>query len=199
MDDLMQAGMIGLNDAMSRFEADRGASFETYAWRRIEGAMLDQLRSTDPLPREVRSRLREIRGAVQELEHRLGRAPRAKEVANALGWTLDDFHACMAEVGQGARADDEILEHPEDDSSAAMAVLDEAGDPLAHLQMRQREAALGREFDALGERERFIMKMIYERGMGLREIGEAIGVSASRVSQLHEEIVGKLRRRLRDW
>ena len=201
MDELLQAGMIGLNDAMTRFEEGRGASFETYAWRRIEGAMLDELRATDPLSREARARLRAARGAVQDLEHRLGRAPRAKEVANELNWTLDEFHRCMSDVGQGTlRVDDEALEHPDDDSAAAMTIVDDpSADPLMSLQCRQREAALGRAFDAGAERERLVMEMIYERDLGLREIGEALGVSPSRVSQLHDEIVGKLKRRLRDW
>jgi RNA polymerase sigma factor for flagellar operon FliA len=201
MDELMQAGMIGLHDAMTRFEEGRGATFETYAWRRIEGAMLDELRATDPLPREVRARLREVRAAVHALEHGLGRAPRAKEVASKLGWTLEEFHRCMADVGQGAlRFDDEVLEHPDDDATTMAAALeDEGNDPLLHLQYRQREAALGRAFEALPERERYVMEMLYEHDRSLREIGEALGVSPSRVSQLHDEIIGKLRRRLRDW
>ncbi len=118
-DELMQAGMIGLNEALSRFEEGRGATFGTYASRRIEGAMLDALRAADTLPRGVRSRLREVHGAVQLLEHRLGRTPRAMEVAAELGWTLEAFHRCMSEAGAGQlRATDESLDGVEADSGA---------------------------------------------------------------------------------
>jgi RNA polymerase sigma factor for flagellar operon FliA len=205
MDELMQAGLIGLNEALSRFEAGRGATFETYAARRIEGAMLDELRANDTLPREARARLREVRAAVQRLEHRLGRTPRAKEVANELGWPLEKFHRCMVEAGAaGLRADDEALENLEDTgwggaAEEGQAVGDEQADPLRALQQRQRHAALNTAFDALEEVERFVMESIYDRGLPLRDIGQALGVSESRISQMSAEIVAKLKRRLRQW
>jgi len=102
MDDLFQSGMIGLDHALDRYEPSGGASFETYAARRIEGAMLDRLRQLDELPREARARHSLVRQAVQKLEHLLGRAPRAQEVANELDWSLSRFHGCMAEVGVGS-------------------------------------------------------------------------------------------------
>jgi RNA polymerase sigma factor for flagellar operon FliA len=211
-DELMQAGMIGLNDAIARFQEGRGASFGTYASRRIEGAMLDSLRANDTLSRGARARLRDVQAAVQALEHRLGRTPRAKEVAAELGWTLDEFHRCMIEGGAaGARLTDEALDHAEFDSSgfsgydtmgsasATLSGCDEQSDPLRSLQLRQRHDALGAAFDALEERERHVMEMIYERELTLQEVGATLGVSAARVSQLHEAILAKLRRRLRDW
>jgi RNA polymerase sigma factor for flagellar operon FliA len=208
MDELMQAGLIGLNEALTRFEEGRGSNFETYAARRIEGAMLDALRATDTLSRDARARLREVRTAVQKLEHRLGRSPRAKEVANELGWSLDKFHDCMVEAGAGAmRAGDVELEHAEDgffgshgaSDDEEHVTVDEHADPLRALQQRQRHAALNAAFDALEEVERFVMESIYDRDMGLREIGETLGVSESRVSQMSAEIVAKLRKRLREW
>lgn len=211
-EELMQAGMIGLNEALTRFQEGRGASFGTYASRRIEGAMLDALRAADTLPRGVRSRLREVHQAVQALEHRLGRTPRAKEVAVELGWTLEEFHRCMSEAGAGStRAGDIALEVPETDTSglgalddnvsthAALTGWDDQADPVRYLQQRQRHDALGAAFDALDERERQIMELIYEREMTLQEIGTTLGVSAPRVCQLHDAILGKLKRRLRDW
>jgi RNA polymerase sigma factor for flagellar operon FliA len=206
LDELMQAGLIGLNDALSRFEEGRGSTFETYAARRIEGAMLDALRANDTLPREARSRLREVHAAVQRLEHRLGRTPRAKEVANELGWPLDKFHRCMVDAGAaGARAGDAELELLEDtgwdalEADERQTIADEHVDPLRALQQRQRHAALNAAFDALDEIERFVMESIYDHDMGLRDIGHALGVSESRVSQMSAEIVAKLKRRLRDW
>lgn len=212
-DELMQAGMIGLNEALSRFQEGRGASFGTYASRRIEGAMLDALRAADTLPRGVRSRLREVHHAVQVLEHRLGRTPRAKEVAVELGWTLEEFHRCMTEAGAGStRASDVVLEAPDLDATSGMGALDDnlsthaaltgwddQADPMRSLQQRQRHDALGAAFDSLDERERLIMELIYEREMTLQEVGATLGVSAPRVCQLHDGILGKLKRRLRDW
>ena len=207
IDELEQAGLIGLNEALARFEEGRGSSFEAYAARRIEGAMLDSLRANDTLPRSVRARLREIGVAVQRLEHRLGRVPRAKEVANELDWSLQRFHDAMVDAGLGAvRSGDAELDAAEetaftalDDDEEAQARVDERGDPLLTLQQRQRHAALNTAFDALEEVERFVMEAIYDRDMGLREIGEVLGVSEGRVSQMSAEIVAKLRRRLREW
>jgi RNA polymerase sigma factor for flagellar operon FliA len=206
LDELEQAGLIGLNDALQRFEDGRGSSFETYAARRIEGSMLDALRAMDTLPRGTRSRLREVRAAVQQLEHRLGRTPRAKEVANELGWSLDEFHRCMVDAGAGGlRAGDIELENLEDNSSIWAGIddqsvtIDEHADPMRTLQQRQRHAALNAAFDALEEAERFVMEEIYKHGTSLRDIGETLGVSESRVSRIGSEIVAKLRLRLRDW
>jgi RNA polymerase sigma factor for flagellar operon FliA len=198
MDDLMQVGLIGLNEALSRFERGPDSSFETYAARRIEGAMLDALRANDMLSRDARSRLREIRGAVQRLEHELGRAPRAKEVANELDWPLDKLHESLVDAGAAPkRAGDEDLEHGDEPFGASVS--DEGhSDPMLALQQRQRHAALSAAFDALEEAERYVMESIYEHGLPLRQIGQTLGVSESRVSQMSAAIVAKLRRRLRD-
>jgi RNA polymerase sigma factor for flagellar operon FliA len=207
LDELEQAGLMGLNQALTRFEEGRGSSFETYAARRIEGSMLDALRDMDTLSRDARARLREVRAAVQKLEHRLGRPPRAKEVANELGWSLDDFHRCMVEAGAGGvRMGEEELENHEDDSAIwsgagedLHTAIDENADPLHALQQRQRHAALNAAFDALEEAERYVMASIYKNGLTLRDVGQTLGVSESRVSRMAAEIVAKLRIRLRDW
>lgn len=205
MDDLLQSGMMGLDDALTRYTLMEGASFETYASRRIEGAMLDALRQIDDLPRQARARHRRVRAAVQRLEHLLGRAPRAQEVADELGWSLAEFHDCMAEAGAGAlRADDPegcladvAVDACADDAPGG--AFDVEADPLAAVQRRQRYVALTRAFDLLEEQERLVMELIYERDTPLREVGATLGVSSSRVCQIHERIVTKLRRRLRDW
>lgn len=206
MEELEQAGLIGLNDAFTRFQEGRGASFETYAARRIEGAMLDALRATDTLSRDARARLRQVRAAVQRLEHRLHRTPRAKEVANELGWTLQKFHDLMVEAGAGGkRHEDEELEAGEEAFAAWAAFgddetdVDEMADPVRGLQQRQRHEALNAAFDALEERERFVMEQLYQRDASMSEVAQQLGVSTARVSQLNNEIVAKLRRRLRDW
>lgn len=200
MDELMQAGLIGLNEALERYRAELGASFGTYAARRIEGAMLDALRARDELSRDVRARQREIRAAVQALEHRLLRAPRAQEVAQALGWSLAKFHRHMVEAGAAPmRAGDAPLSDEPDDEPPWAEPVDEDADPQAHLQRRQRHTALNAAFDALEGRERLMMEMIYERGLDHCDAAAMLGVTPSRVSQMHAAVVDKLRRRLRDW
>jgi RNA polymerase sigma factor for flagellar operon FliA len=207
MDDLMQVGLIGLSEALARFEAGPGSNFESYAARRIEGAMLDALRESDTLPRSARSELREVRTAVQRLEQALGRTPRAQEVANALGWSLEKFHRCMVDAGAGGRrvGDQELEEAQEEAVSVTDPLTYDShhlgqshADPMRALQQRERQAALSAAFDALEEAERYVMEAIYDRGLALREIGETLGVSESRVSQMSAGIVAKLRRRLQD-
>src|SRR5262245_32623716 len=180
MDDLVQAGMIGLNEALSRFEEGPGSNFESYAARRIEGAMLDALRASDTLPRLARAQLREVGAVVQRLQQRLGRTPRAQEVANELGWSLEKFHDCMVQLGAGGiRAGDEEFEHPPDNESSSTGPITYDGhhlgqphmDPMRALQQRQRHAALNAAFDTLEEAERYVMESIYDRGLALREIG----------------------------
>ena len=206
MDELLQAGLIGLNEAITRFEEGFGASFDTYASRRIEGAMLDTLRVADTLSRDARLQQRQVRAAVQALEHRMLRAPRAMEVASELGWTLVRLHRCLVEAGAPAiRAGDTPLEELGDEASAAQpgsAAPEESdthADPLHSLQRRQRVAALNAAFDTLEERERTMMKLIYERGLDHGDTAQSMGVSPSRVSQMHAAVVEKFRRRLRDW
>jgi RNA polymerase sigma factor for flagellar operon FliA len=203
MDDLVQVGMMGLDDALRRFEQGPGSTFETFAARRIEGAMLDALRAEDTLSRGTRSRLRKVRAAVQRLEHALGRAPRAKEVANELNWTLEQFHACMVESGAGGmRAGDKILEHVDDASATAPVDPDatfdgsEHVDPLHALQQRQRHIVLSAAFDALDAADRYVMELIYDQDMTLRDVGNTLGISESRVSQMRSTIIAKLKLRL---
>ncbi len=201
IDDLMQAGMMGLDDALDRFDEARGASFDTFAARRIEGAMLDTLRAADELPRETRAKLRQARTAVQQLEHRLGRTPRAKEVSNELGWSLQAFHDCMVAGGApGTRPGDADLDSVDEAlDDEVLASIDEHADPLHQLQLRQRHAALNAAFDALEERERRLLEMMYRNGTSQQDAGTQLGVSASMVCRMHEAIVVKLKRRLRDW
>lgn len=202
LDELLQAGMIGLDDALTRFEEGRGASFDTYASRRIEGSMLDSLRASDELSRQVRRQQREIRATVHSLEHRLGRAPRAKEVADALGWTLDVFYRAMLDAGAApTRLEDEALEPAADagHTEAGHLVADEHADPQRLFQRQQRREALSKAFEDLNPQERSVMEMIYAQELDLAEIGTLMGVSASRISQIHQATVAKLRIRMRDW
>jgi RNA polymerase sigma factor for flagellar operon FliA len=187
LDELVQAGVIGLDQALDHYDATRGTHFGSYACRRIEGAMLDTLRANDLLSRPARSRLRHMQAAVQRLEQRLGRTPRAREVALELGWTLQAFHDCLVSAdAAGARGDDVALEHADD-----------ACDPARLLQQRQRLDALATAFAALDDRERFVMEGLHDHGLTLDEVGMVLGLSGSRISRMSREIIAKLNRRLR--
>ena len=200
LDELVQAGMIGLHDALVRYESDRGASFSTYASRRIEGAMLDALRVGDLVPREVRARQREVQAKLCELEHRLLRTPSAQELASELGCSVLAVHRSMAEVQSGGQlAERERSDEPEPAPDELLTATDEHADPLHRLQRRQREAALGAAFEMLDGRERQLMEMLYDQGLDHSGAASVLGVTPSRVSQLHSAVVAKLRRRLRDW
>jgi RNA polymerase sigma factor for flagellar operon FliA len=194
LDELVQAGVIGLDQALDHYEAARGTCFGSYACRRIEGAMLDALRGNDLLGRPERARLRRMQTAVQRLEQRLGRTPRAREVALELGWTLQEFHDCLVSAdAAGARGDDVALEP----TTAPWPLEDEASDPVDRLQQRQRHTALAAAFAALDDRERFVMEGIYDHGLTLGEVGTVLGLSGSRISRMSGEITAKLHKRLR--
>ena len=206
LDELEQAGLLGLNEALERFEAGRGSSFESYAARRIEGSMLDALRQMDTLSRGARGDLRQVSTAVQKLEHILGRPPRAKEVSNELGWTLERFHDVMLNAGAGAvRSDSEGLENMDDHSTIWQTnttdlhtALSHGTDPELLLAQRQRQAALNAAFDTLEEAERYVMDAIYNKEIKMSDIGETLGVSGARVSQIASGVIKKLRARLHE-
>ena len=200
LDDLVQAGMIGLFDSLSRYQAEQGAQFETFAMQRIRGAMIDELREADWLPRSVRRSQRTIDGAIRRLEQCLQRPPAEREVAEALGVALDEYQrmlgqargaqlVCLDELGEGEFAED-LREHP----GAA-----QPGDPSQMLRDDRFRQALLAAIDELPERERMLMGMYYDREMNLKEIGAVLGVTESRVSQLHTQAVSRLRVKLRGW
>ncbi len=200
LDDLIQAGMMGLMDAMQRYEAGHGAQFETFAMQRVRGAMLDELRGTDWVPRSVRKNQRDIAAAVHALEHRLHRAPTDTEIAAHMQLSLDDYHAMLGDV-RGAQlvyTDD----YEADDGGAHYldrhTTPDEKGDPSAQLSDRRFRESLVKAIEDLPEREQYVMSMYYEHDMNLREIAAVLGVTESRVCQLHSQSVARLRARLRD-
>jgi RNA polymerase sigma factor for flagellar operon FliA len=199
-DDLVQAGMIGLFDALSRYQANQGAQFETFAMQRVRGAMLDELRGSDWLPRSVRRSQRTIEGAIRKLEQRLHRSPSDVEIAAELGMTIGDYHQVLGESrgSQLVYLDELSGDDSEEGFLDRYAVADEA-DSLARLRDDKFRAALIAGIDALPEREKQVMGMYYEQEMNLKEIGAVLGVTESRVSQLHSQAVARLRVRLRSW
>ncbi len=192
-EDLVQNGMLGLLDALDRFEEGFGAQFETYATQRVRGAMLDGLRENDWLPRNLRRELRRIEGAISALEHTHGRAPSERELADTLGMSLADYQKTLQNArghqlvyfddfaGEG---DEDFLERHFTDNNA---------DPSNILEEKNVKALLVKAIERLPEREKLMMALYYEQELNLREIGEVMGVTESRVCQLHTQAIARLR------
>lgn len=194
LDDLIQAGMIGLLDAVNRYDAGQGASFVTFASQRIRGAMLDELRSRDWVPRSVRRNARMLDEAIRRLEQQLGRPPEEREIAAALEVSLEEFrHLLMDANGSQLVALDELPEEESDNLSAAAHAT-----PLAELLEGRRRADLVKAIDRLPEREKLLLGLYYQEDLNLKEIGAVLGVSESRVCQLHSQAVVRLRAALAD-
>lgn len=192
VDDLVQNGMLGLLDALGRFTEGMGAQFETYAVQRIRGAMLDGLRENDWLPRGVRKEMRRVEAAIQKLEHECGRPPSESELATALGMALGDYQKLLHDarghqllyLEDLAGEDEDYLDHHAAGNSL---------DPLALLEESDLRGALAAAIAGLPEREKLMMALYYEQDLNLREIGEVMGVTESRVCQLHSQAVARLR------
>jgi len=193
IDDIIQAGMIGLLDAASRYDEIHGAQFETYATQRIRGAMLDELRSADWLPRSLRRDMRKIEQAISRMQQKLGRAPNEAEIAEEMRIPLEEYQQRLQE-SRGAQLVyyEDFQDEDHNDFFERFEFSDDA-DPLALLQDDRFKAELMRAIEKLPERERQLMGMIYEQEMNLREVGEVFGVSESRISQLHSQAVARLR------
>ena len=200
IDDLIQVGMIGLTDALARFDAGQGVQFETFATQRIRGAMLDELRGGDWMSRGSRKQAREIEAAVHRLEQRLGRAPSESEIAAEMGLALADYQELLGKVRgtqlvyledmRGDEGDQDYLDRHVGDADA---------NPLAQLQDRRMREALVAAIKSLPEREQYVMSMYYEHDMNLKEIAAVLKVTESRVCQLHSQCVARLRVKLRAW
>lgn len=196
VDDLIQNGMIGLLDALDRYEEGLGAQFETYAVQRIRGAMLDGLRENDWVPRGVRREMRRVEAAIHALEHAHGRPPSEHELAGALDMSLADYQKLLLEArGHQLIYIEDAIEGGGEDYLERHAPANNL-DPLALLEEAGTRAALVAAIEALPEREKLLMSLYYEQDMNLREIGEVLGVTESRVCQLHSQAVARLRARL---
>ena len=198
VDDLIQAGMIGLLDAITRYEETHGAQFETYAVLRIRGAMLDELRSSDWLPRSMRQNMRKIEAAMSALQQKLGHAPSESEVAKSLKLSLSDYQDMLSDGGGHQLVYYEDFHDTDgNDSFLDRYAVDDA-DPLRSLMDGDFRQAVIDAIEALPPREKILMGLYYEEELNLKEIGAVMGVSESRVSQLHTQAVARLRATLRE-
>lgn len=193
LDDLIQAGTIGLLEAVGRFDASQGASFATFASQRIRGAMLDELRSRDWLPRSVRRNARMVDEAVRRLEQQLGRAAEENEIATELGMELEEYRQLLSDTNSGNLLPFEMLL----EEGAEPGVEDTTQDtPLQQFLDGEKRDQLVAAIEALPEREKLLMALYYQEELNLKEIGAVLGVTESRVSQLHSQAVSRLRARL---
>ncbi|KUE80418.1 RNA polymerase sigma factor FliA [Aeromonas schubertii] len=196
LDDLIQAGMIGLIEASRNFDGSKGASFETYAGIRIRGAMLDEIRRGDWVPRSVHRNSRMIAEAIDQVEKQHGRDARDTEVAAQLGVGMEEYHSMLQDVSCGKIIGIEDLGVSED-------VLGGEGASVTHgyedVAAERFQSALADNIAKLPEREALVLSLYYDEELNLREIGEILNVSESRVSQIHSQAMHRLRARLRDW
>jgi RNA polymerase sigma factor for flagellar operon FliA len=199
LDDLIQVGMIGLNDALGRFDAAQGVMFETFATQRIRGAMLDELRGGDWMSRGDRRHQRSIESAVHKLEQKLQRAPNESEIADEMGMMLADYQELLGKVRGTQLFYLEDLSGDEGDDFLDRHVADEGANPLDMLEDQRMREALVDAIGKLPEREQHVMSMYYERDMNLKEIAAVLGVTESRVCQLHSQSIARLRSKLRQW
>lgn len=194
VDDLIQAGTIGLLEAARGFRADGGAGFETYAGIRIRGAMLDELRRGDWTPRSTHRHARDLAAAVHRIEARTQRAAEDTEIAAELGLSTEDYLKFSADASRGP-----WLSFEEMPVGWMESVADDGASPEDFTQQSDFAQALAAAINNLPERERLALALYYDEGLNLKEIGAVLGVSESRVSQLHGQAQGRLRARLKHW
>lgn len=197
VDDLIQAGMIGLLDAAQNYNASQGASFETYAGIRIRGAMLDEMRRNDWAPRSVHRKAREIAEVMQTLEQELGRDATDSEVAKVLGISIEDYQQQLHDAsGHQVFSLDTFSDS---DETQAQPITSTLAGPVDCIESSDFQLALAEAIKSLPERERLMMGLYYNEELNLKEIGEVLGVSESRVCQIHSQTIIRLRSKLSNW
>ena len=199
--DLISYGLLGLISAIERFDLEREIRFETFAVTRIKGSIIDELRSLDWVPRSVRAKAREIEQTNAKLENKLQRAPTDAEMSNAMGVTEDEFQASLVKIANSSVVALDELWTVSDSSGDQVSLLDtipdpHAADPSRELDLTDMKDSLADAIAKLPEREKLVIALYYYENLTLREIGEVLGVTESRVSQLHTKAVLRLKSKL---
>lgn len=198
----MSYGMFGLIDALDKFDLSREIKFETYSIPRIRGAIIDELRALDWVPRSVRFKARELDKASQSLEAKLGRSPSDDEVAEHLGMGVQELHEVVSQISfvSVLALDDAVGSSEEGESRTLLDTLADAAnaDPTSDLEGQEMRGLLSSAINSLGEREKVVVTLYYFEGLTLAEIGEILGVTESRICQIHTKAVGNLRKGLDD-
>ncbi|CAN5313940.1 FliA/WhiG family RNA polymerase sigma factor [soil metagenome] len=199
--DLVSYGLLGLIGAIERYDSERDVKFETYAIVRIKGSIIDELRAMDWVPRSVRARARDIERAIAELERKLHRAPTDEEISEKLGLSTDELEESLTDISRSSIAALDELWTVNTGGGDAVALIDtiedtEAADPQGSLSQTEMKEAIGEAIARLPEREKLVVTLYYYEELTLREIGEVLGVTESRVSQLHTKAVLRLKARL---
>lgn len=196
-DDLIQAGMIGLLEAARNYDKTQGASFETYAGIRIRGSMLDEIRKSDWTPRSLHRKVRQVSEAIRSIESEEGRDARDSEVAGRMGLSLQEYHRVLKDASGHKVFSFEDL--PVGEESVTESLSGERKGPLELLEMDKFRDGLAQAISGLPDRERLVMSLYYDEELNLREIGAVLGVSESRVCQIHGQALMRLKSRMSDW
>ena len=201
LDDLIQVGIIGLIDAARQFDPSQGVMFETFASQRVRGAMLDELRREDWMPRQTRRNAKQIEEAIAHLEQQLGRPPLESEIADQMGLPLSDYQTLLGECkGLSLMHFEDFSDEEGDPLSGVANIVDHnMPDPLANLSDAGFRRALVKAISDLPEREQLVMALYYEQDLNLKGIGAVLGVSESRVSQLHSQAIVRIRAKMKEW
>lgn len=197
IDDLMQSGMVGLLEAAGNFDPTRGASFETYAGIRIRGAMLDDIRKHDWTPRSVHHKYRKVAEAINAIEGEMGRPAKSEEIADRLDISVDEYHKVLADSNCSRLFSlEETLDEP---SLHRAPPKSDSATPEQELYESQFRGQLADEINQLPERERLVLSLYYERELNLKEIGQVLDVTESRVCQIHGQAMVRLRAAVAKW
>jgi RNA polymerase sigma factor for flagellar operon FliA len=202
LDDLHNTGVIGLMDAIEKYDPEKNCKFKTYAEFRIKGAILDQLRSLDWVPRSVRQKSRKLERAYGEVEQRLGRQATEEEVADSLGLQIDKFHDLLNQVRGISLVNLEEIRGTNSDGDRAGTFADIIEDvtsenPFASLKTVETKHVIGDTIGALPEKERLVVSLYYYEDLNMKEIGNILGITESRVCQIHTKAVMRLRQKLK--
>ena len=195
IDDLISAGIIGLLEVMEKYDASRGAKLNTFAYLRIRGAMIDELRSRDWFPRSARAKAKKIHEVTRKLEHELGRYPNDEEIAEALNMDLDSYLSMLRNCGNLSVVSIEDVSDAVGESRDRIMgyVLDDDESPEKYAEFYELERILGEEIDKLPEKQKLVLTLYYHEDMNMKEIARTLGVTEARVCQIHAQAIVNLR------